>query len=52
MLLDLEIVKQIKEDDKLGYRGILYGSFIKCKNGKIGIIEFNARFGDPELQIM
>ena len=33
---------------KIGYRGILYGSFIKTPEGKIRIIEFNARFGDPE----
>ena len=32
----------------VGYRGILYGSFIKTAEGKIYIIEFNARFGDPE----
>jgi phosphoribosylamine---glycine ligase len=29
------------------YIGILYGSFIATKNG-IYVIEFNARFGDPE----
>ncbi|KTD35096.1 phosphoribosylamine-glycine ligase [Legionella nautarum] len=29
------------------YLGILYGSFIATKNG-IYVIEFNARFGDPE----
>ncbi len=29
------------------YRGILYGQFIKTKNG-IRLIEINARFGDPE----
>ena len=32
----------------LGYRGILYGSYIKTNDGKIYIIEFNSRFGDPE----
>jgi phosphoribosylamine--glycine ligase len=32
-------------DDK--YVGILYGSFIATRTG-IGVIEFNARFGDPE----
>jgi len=30
------------------YIGILYGSFMKCDNGEIKLIEFNARFGDPE----
>src|SRR3989339_756072 len=29
------------------YRGILYGGFIAVKDG-IRVIEFNARFGDPE----
>ena len=32
----------------IGYRGVLYGSYIKTKDGKIYIIEFNSRFGDPE----
>lgn len=30
------------------YCGILYGSFIKTYDGKIKVIEFNSRFGDPE----
>jgi len=34
------------------FTGVLYGGFIKCAEG-IKIIEFNARFGDPEcLNIM
>jgi phosphoribosylamine--glycine ligase / phosphoribosylformylglycinamidine cyclo-ligase len=33
---------------KIGYRGILYGSYLKTSDGKIYIIEFNSRFGDPE----
>jgi phosphoribosylamine--glycine ligase len=37
-----------KNECKIGYRGILYGSYIKTKDGKIYIIEFNSRFGDPE----
>ena len=37
-----------KNNCKIGYRGILYGSFIKSKDGNIYIIEFNSRFGDPE----
>lgn len=37
-----------KHKKKIGYRGILYGSYIKTPEGKIYIIEFNARFGDPE----
>lgn len=30
-----------------GYKGILYGGFIAVKDG-VRLIEFNARFGDPE----
>ena len=30
------------------YKGVLYGSFIKTKNG-IKVIEYNCRFGDPEV---
>lgn len=57
---DINTVKKINENviyklneqkhqQKLcvGYRGVLYGSYIKTKNG-IYIIEFNCRFGDPE----
>jgi phosphoribosylamine--glycine ligase/phosphoribosylaminoimidazole synthetase len=32
----------------IGYRGILYGSFIKTLKGEIKLIEYNSRFGDPE----
>jgi fusion protein PurCD len=31
-----------------GYKGILYGGFIATKNG-VKLIEYNARFGDPEV---
>ena len=30
------------------YVGILYGSYIKCYDGSIKLIEINCRFGDPE----
>ncbi len=40
-----------KMNTLIGYRGILYGSYIKSPDGKIYIIEFNARFGDPECYI-
>ncbi len=59
-LEDINITKNINEtvihelnalkkekDLPIGYRGVLYGSYIKTKNG-IFIIEFNCRFGDPE----
>lgn len=38
---------QSKNNLPIGYRGILYGSYIKTKSG-IYIIEYNCRFGDPE----
>lgn len=52
---DLQAAIQINESviDALSvelhdkYIGILYGSFIATKNG-VYVIEFNARFGDPE----
>jgi phosphoribosylaminoimidazole synthetase/phosphoribosylamine--glycine ligase len=53
---DIENAKRINENvikilnehkGCVGYRGILYGSFMKTKTG-IKIIEYNARFGDPE----
>ncbi|MFW9909867.1 MAG: phosphoribosylamine--glycine ligase [Candidatus Thorarchaeota archaeon] len=37
----------IKKRTRLDYRGILYGQFMKTAQG-IKVIEFNARFGDPE----
>lgn len=37
-----------KESGEDNYIGILYGSFIKTLDGKIKIIEYNCRFGDPE----
>lgn len=30
------------------YKGILYGSFMKTNKKEVKVIEFNARFGDPE----
>ncbi|MFI3248135.1 MAG: phosphoribosylamine--glycine ligase [Rikenellaceae bacterium] len=33
------------------YKGVLYGGLIKTTNG-IKVIEFNARFGDPETEIV
>ena len=36
------------KDNKYKYKGILYGSFIKTREG-IRVIEYNCRFGDPEV---
>ena len=42
-------LNKLKETQNLsiGYKGVLYGSYIKTNNG-IKIIEYNCRFGDPE----
>jgi phosphoribosylamine--glycine ligase len=42
-----DTVKAIKKETGVPYQGILYGQFIATKKG-ISVIEFNARFGDPE----
>ena len=41
---NIDILKEIL----YGYRGVIYGSFIKTLDGDIKIIEYNSRFGDPE----
>ncbi|KAF5425257.1 MAG: phosphoribosylamine--glycine ligase [Candidatus Methanomarinus sp.] len=43
-----QVVRKIKEETMEEYRGILYGQFILTTGG-IKVIEFNARFGDPEV---
>lgn len=40
-------IKALKDKFNEGYVGILYGGFMKTKDG-IKLIEYNARFGDPE----
>ena len=47
-----EIIKSLNNFGKENgqnnnYSGIIYGSYIKCKD-RIYVIEFNSRFGDPE----
>ena len=37
----------LKEEFGEGYKGILYGGFMAVKDG-VKLIEYNARFGDPE----
>lgn len=56
---DVSIVSKINHDvvqllntDEEYYKGFLYGSYIKTKEGHIKIIEFNARLGDPEAIII
>ena len=43
----VKTVAAIKEETGTEYKGFLYGQFMKTKNG-LKIVEFNARFGDPE----
>tara|TARA_B100001769_G_scaffold28157_1_gene18539 strand:+ start:2883 stop:4196 length:1314 start_codon:yes stop_codon:yes gene_type:complete len=40
-------LKALKSKTGLDYKGILYGGFMAVKGG-IKLIEYNARFGDPE----
>lgn len=42
-----ETVKALYEETGQGYQGVLYGQFILTAGGP-KVIEFNARFGDPE----
>jgi phosphoribosylamine--glycine ligase len=42
-----DTVQAIKKETGVPYQGILYGQFMATRSG-ISVIEFNARFGDPE----
>ena len=44
------VVLQLK-DDGITYSGCLYGGFMLTKDGP-KVLEFNARFGDPETQVV
>ncbi len=41
------MIRALSTEVQEKYIGILYGSFIATRNG-VHVIEFNARFGDPE----
>lgn len=41
------VAKAIYEETGEYYKGVMYGGFIVTKNG-VKLIEYNARFGDPE----
>ncbi|MEK6706847.1 MAG: phosphoribosylamine--glycine ligase [Bdellovibrionota bacterium] len=48
-------IPTLKEMKKRGapFRGLLYaGLMVDLKNDKIWVLEFNARFGDPETQVL
>jgi fusion protein PurCD len=43
-----KVIEVLQKDCKEPYKGIIYGNFISTNNG-LKIIEYNARFGDPEI---
>jgi phosphoribosylaminoimidazole synthetase len=43
-----KVIECLNQETNSKYKGILYGSFMKTKDDQIKVIEFNARFGDPE----
>ena len=47
----MEPVVAALRDAKIDYRGVLYGGLILTESGP-KVLEFNARFGDPECQVL
>ena len=45
--INIATAKALKKEFGIGYKGILYGGFIATADG-LKLIEYNARFGDPE----
>ena len=45
--INIQTAKAVKDKFGVGYKGILYGGFMATANG-VKLIEYNARFGDPE----
>lgn len=45
--INVQTAKAVKDKFSDGYKGILYGGFMATANG-VKLIEYNARFGDPE----
>jgi phosphoribosylamine---glycine ligase len=47
--INIYTILGLQELTKVPYKGIIYGNYIKLKNtNTVKVIEFNARFGDPE----
>jgi phosphoribosylamine--glycine ligase len=42
-----KVIKALKSETEVDFCGVLYGGFIRTKNG-VKLIEYNTRFGDPE----
>jgi len=51
MLEILEVTARELHDAGIDFRGILYGGFILTPDGP-KVLEYNARFGDPETQVL
>ena len=45
--INISTAKAVKDKFGVGYKGILYGGFMATASG-VKLIEYNARFGDPE----
>ena len=45
--LNEQVASALKSECGEGYKGIIYGGFMATKDG-VKVIEYNARFGDPE----
>lgn len=45
--INIATAQALKKEFGIGYKGILYGGFMVTNDG-IKVIEYNARFGDPE----
>jgi len=45
--INIATAKALKTEFGIGYQGILYGGFMATANS-VKVIEYNARFGDPE----
>jgi phosphoribosylamine---glycine ligase len=48
MDISQKVLDALKEETGKAFKGIMYGGFIAVKNG-VKLIEYNARFGDPEV---
>lgn len=46
--ITVQVARALREECGSDYKGILYGGFIAVKDG-VRLIEYNARFGDPEV---